>query len=212
MYMPKHFDEPRVDVLHALMREQPLATLVTLTALGLEANHMPLLVDPEPGPYGTLRGHVARANPLWRDFNAGIDVLAIFTGPDAYISPSWYPSKQAEGGKVVPTWNYVVAHAKGTLQVHDDPVWLRWHLEQLVATHEARLPVPWKVTDAPAEFIDKMVGAVVGIEIPIRSLQGKWKMSQNRSASDREGVVHGLRATGDAEALDVANLVAPGVR
>ena len=209
MYMPKHFDEPRPEVMHALMREHPLSTLVTLTARGLEANHIPLLVDPQPGPFGTLRGHVARGNPLWRDFSAGIEALAVFTGPDAYITPSWYPGKKVDG-KVVPTWNYATVHAKGTLLVHDDPVWLRGHLEQLVATHEASFPLPWKVTDAPEDFIAKMIGAVVGIEIPIRSLIGKWKLSQNRAEADRAGVVQGLRALGDEMSGVVATLVAKG--
>jgi transcriptional regulator len=211
MYLPKHFEEPRVEVLHALMRGCPLAMVVTLTASGIEANHMPLLIDPEPGPFGTLRGHVARGNPLWRDFDAGIDALAVFTGPEAYVSPQWYPGKKADG-KVVPTWNYAVAHAKGAIVVHDDPVWLRGHLEQLVATHEARFAQPWQVTDAPADFIDKMLTAIVGIEIPIRTLAGKWKMSQNRAEADRQGVIVGLRATGDAEAARVADLVRDGVR
>jgi len=208
VYIPKHFDEPRADVLHALMRARPLSTLVTLTAHGLEANHIPLLIDPQPAPFGTLRGHVARGNAMWKEFNAGIDVLAVFSGPDAYITPSWYPGKKVDG-KVVPTWNYAVAHAKGTLHIHDDPAWLRAHLEQLVATNEAALPAPWKVSDAPDDFIDKMVSAVVGIEIPIRSLQGKWKMSQNRTPADREAVANGLREQGGEEKGDVASLVLP---
>ena len=211
MYIPKHFEEPRPEMLHALMRERPLSTLITLTARGLEANHIPLLIDAEPGSLGTLRGHVARGNPLWRDFNVGIDVLAVFTGPDAYITPQWYPGKRIDG-KVVPTWNYAVAHAKGPLQVHDDALWLRRHLEQLVATNEASFPAPWKVTDAPDDFIAKMVSAVVGIEIPIRSLTGKWKMSQNRSDVDRTSVAEGLRALGGDEHQRVAALVEEGVR
>ncbi|APV48684.1 transcriptional regulator [Betaproteobacteria bacterium GR16-43] len=208
MYTPKHFDEPRIDVLHALIRERPLSTLVTLTARGLEANHIPLLLDAQPGPFGTLRGHVARGNPLWKDFNAGIDVLAVFTGPEAYITPSWYPGKKVDG-KVVPTWNYAVAHAKGTLHVHDDAAWLRAHLEQLVDFNEGRLPKPWKVGDAPEDFVAKMIGAIVGIEIPLRSLTGKWKMSQNRSDVDRNSVAAGLRVQGGDEKEQVAALVEP---
>ncbi len=205
MYVPRHFEEPRPEVLHALIRQRPLATLVTLTARGLEANHIPLLVAPHDGPHGTLRGHVARGNALWRDFNAGIEALAIFSGPEAYISPSWYPGKKIDG-KVVPTWNYVVAHARGSLEVHDDPAWLRPHLEQLVATHESGFPRPWMVSDAPDDFIAKMLAAIVGIEIPIRSLTGKWKMSQNRSSADRESVARGLRERGGEEHLQVATL------
>jgi transcriptional regulator len=208
MYIPKHFDEPRVDVLHALMHSRPLATLVTLTARGLEANHIPLLIEPEPGPFGTLRGHVARGNPFWKDYNPGIDVIAVFSGPEAYVTPSWYPGKKIDG-KVVPTWNYAVAHAKGQLKVHDDPVWLRAHLEKLVTRHESTFAKPWKVDDAPEDFVARMISAVVGIEIPIRTLHGKWKMSQNRSEADRRNVASGLRALGGDEKSDVAALVEP---
>jgi transcriptional regulator len=206
MYLPKHFEEPRVDVMHTLIRERPLATLVALTARGLEANHVPLLHEAEPGPFGTLRGHVARGNPLWKDANAGVDVLAVFSGPEAYITPSWYPGKKVDG-KVVPTWNYAVAHARGPLRVHDDPVWLRAHLEKLVEANEAAFPLPWKVSDAPDDFIEKMLTAIVGIEIPVRTLTGKWKMSQNRSGADRESVAQGLRERGSQEAGFVADLV-----
>lgn len=206
MYLPKHFDEPRVEVMTALIRERPLATVIALTARGLEANHIPLLHEPDGGPFGTLRGHVARGNPMWKDANPGMDVLAVFTGPEAYITPSWYPGKKVDG-KVVPTWNYAVAHARGPLRVHADPAWLRAHLEKLVAHNEAAFPLPWKVSDAPDEFIDKMVAAVVGIEIPLRSLTGKWKMSQNRSAADRESVARGLRERGGRDAGAVAGLV-----
>jgi len=208
MYLPKHFEEPRIDVLHALIRERPLSTLVALTARGLEANHIPLLHEAEPGPFGTLRGHVARGNPIWRDANEGVDVLAVFTGPEAYITPSWYPGKKVDG-KVVPTWNYAVAHARGPLRVHDDPVWLRAHLEKLVASNEAAFAKPWMVSDAPDDFIAKMVTAIVGIEIPLRSLTGKWKMSQNRSAADRTAVASGLRSQGGEEKEAVATLVEP---
>lgn len=206
MYVPKHFDEPRVEVMHELIRERPLSTLVTLTARGLEANHIPLLLDAEPGPFGTLRGHVARGNPIWKDFNAGIEALAIFSGPESYITPSWYPGKKVDG-KVVPTWNYAVAHAKGTLRVHDDAAWLRAHLEKLVDFNESRLHAPWKVSDAPEDYVQKMITAIVGIEIPIRSLTGKWKMSQNRTAVDRTSVSAGLRAQGGDEKTAVAALV-----
>ncbi len=209
MYVPKHFAEPRVDVLHQLMRAHPLATLVTLTADGLDANHVPLLLSPEPGPFGSLRGHVARANPVWRDLTpdtGGSEVLAIFHGPDAYITPSWYASK-AETGKVVPTWNYAVAHAHGALRVVDDPVWIRAQMTALTAQGEAAFAEPWRVDDAPADYIEKLIGAVVGIEIVITRLSGKWKVSQNQSAANREGVVRGLLASGESDALHMARLV-----
>ena len=141
MYIPKHFAEPRVDVLHQLIRTRSLSTLVTLSSSGLNANHIPLHLSPEPSPFGTLRGHVARANPIWNDLNKDLEALAIFHVPDAYVTPSWYPSK-VETGKVVPTWNYAVAHAYGTLRVVDDPTWLRCHLEELTAHNEAAFSEP----------------------------------------------------------------------
>lgn len=206
MYIPKHFDEPRVEVLHALMRARPLATLVTLSADGLNANHIPLLLSDEPAPQGTLRGHVARANTIWRDAAQDLDVLAVFHGPDAYITPSWYPGK-AENGKAVPTWNYAVAHAYGRLRVMDDAVWLRAHLEALTRNHEATMPEPWHVSDAPQDYIEKMMAAVVGIEIVITRLLGKWKLSQNQPAQNQAGVIAGLRARADAHSQAMAELI-----
>jgi len=191
MYQPKQFEETRPEVLHGLMRAHPLSTLVVLTAGGLEANHIPLLVDPSAGPHGTLRGHTARANPFWREALSGTDALAIFAGPQAYISPGYYPSKK-EHGKVVPTWNYAVVHARGPLVVKDDAAWLRTHLEEMVSTQEAPMAAPWKVGDAPADFIAGLVQAIVGFEIPLAKLEGKWKMSQNRPAADRAGVIAAL--------------------
>ena len=205
MYIPKHFDEPSQDVLHALMRARPLATLVTLSPDGVDANHIPLLLTPEP-PLGTLRGHVARANPLWRDGSGAAEVLAIFHGVDAYITPAWYATK-AETGQVVPTWNYAVAHAHGRLRAIDDAAWLRAHLAALTAQHEAALAAPWALSDAPREFTDKLIGAVVGIEIVITRLVGKWKTSQNQVPRNRAGVAAGLRASGSAQALEMAALV-----
>lgn len=206
MYIPKHFDEPQVEVLHALMRARPLATLVTLSADGLDANHIPLLLSDQPAPLGTLRGHVARANVLWRDVVQDVEVLAVFQGPDAYISPSWYPTKLAHG-KAVPTWNYAVAHAYGSLRVVDDAAWLRAHLEALTRHHEAAMPEPWQVSDAPGDYLDKMMTAVVGLEISITRLLGKWKASQNQPAQNQSGVVAGLRARGDVPSLAMAELV-----
>ena len=206
MYVPQHFQETDVGVLHRLIRAHPLGSLVTLTKHGLEANHIPFLLGAEPPPFGTLQCHVARANPLWRDFSRDAEALVIFQGPDTYVSPSWYPSKR-EHGKVVPTWNYAVVHGYGHMRVIDDPVWIRAHLERLVAQHEAGRPLPWKVTDAPGEYIDTMVGVIVGLEIPIGRLVGKWKASQNRSPQDREGVVEGLTREGTEPARAMADLV-----
>lgn len=196
MYIPAHFEEPCVEVMHTLMRAHPLATLVTLDAGDLQANHIPLHLTTEPAPFGTLRGHVARANPLWRDFRG--EVLAIFQGPQGYISPSWYATKQ-EHGKVVPTWNYIAVHAYGELRVMDDPAWLRAQVEALTAEHEGKLPEPWAVGDAPAEFTESLLQYIVGIEVRITRLQGKWKMSQNQPPENRESVARALSAHGSAE-------------
>jgi transcriptional regulator len=206
MYLPKHFEETRVEVLHGLVRAYPLGALVTVTAAGLDANHIPFEVDPEPGPLGTLRGHVARANPVWRETPTGAPSLVIFRGPDTYVSPAWYPTKR-ETGKVVPTWNYAVVHAHGTPRFIDDPAWLRAFVARLTERHEARRPAPWKVTDAPADFVDKQVGAIVGLEIPIARLIGKWKVSQNRPPHDRAGVVDGLLEEGPDSGAAMADLV-----
>lgn len=206
MYLPKLFEETRVEVLHDLIRAHPLGALVTLTAGGLEANHIPFEVDTDPGPFGTLRGHVARANPVWREASAGTEALVIFHGPGAYISPAWYPTK-AETGRVVPTWNYAVVHAYGVPRFIEDRAWLRGFVERLTTRHEAGRREPWKVTDAPADFIDTQVGAIVGLEIPLARLIGKWKVSQNRPPPDRAGVVEGLlRERGDPAAA-MADLV-----
>jgi transcriptional regulator len=205
MYLPKHFEETRVPVLHDLIRAHPLATLVMLTPGGLDANHIPFEIDPDPAPFGTLRGHVARANPLWRTVS-DVEALAVFQGPDLYVSPSWYVTKQ-ETGKVVPTWNYAVVHAHGPLRVIDDRAWLRAFVETLTNRHEAGRRDPWKVTDAPADYVDSMVTAIVGIEIPITKLIGKWKVSQNRPEQDRAGVVEGLRRDGGDSASAMARLV-----
>lgn len=209
MYQVGAFREERIDVMHALMRSHRLATLVTVQDGVPEANHLPLLIDPEPSPNGTLRGHVARANPVWRQA-AGREVLVIFQGPQAYVTPSWYPSKR-ETGQVVPTWNYAVVHACGPLIVHDDREWLRALVTRLTEQQEAALPQPWRVDDAPADYLERMLGAIVGIEIPVSRLVGKWKVSQNRSDADRIGVAEGLGQLDDAQAQAMADLVAQGV-
>ena len=208
MYVPKHFEETRVQILHELIRAHPLGALVVLTARGLDANHIPFEVDPDPAPFGTLRGHIARANPLWRDFSRDVEALAIFQGPGTYVSPSWYPTKR-ETAKVVPTWNYAVVHAHGALKFIDDRAWLRGFVEKLTDRHEAerRDGDRWKVTDAPPDYIEKQLGAIIGLEIPITRLIGKWKVSQNRPAQDRDGVVEGLLREGGPSAAAIADLV-----
>ena len=206
MYLPKHFEETRVPVLHDLIRAHPLAALVVVTPSGLDANHIPFEIDPDPAPFGTLRGHVARANPLARGIAGDVEALAIFQGPNEYISPSWYVTKQ-ETAKVVPTWNYAVVHAHGRLRTIDDAAWLRAFVDTLTNRHESGRPDPWKVTDAPADYVDSMVKAIVGIEIPLTRLIGKWKVSQNRPEQDRAGVVEGLIREGGGAAEAMARLV-----
>lgn len=206
MYIPKHFDEPRIEVMQDLIRARPLATLVTLSAGGLNANHIPLLLSTEPAPFGVLRGHVARSNPIWSDLARDVEVLAIFHGPDAYITPSWYASKQ-ETGKVVPTWNYAVVHAYGRLHVIDDASWLRSHLEALTAHNESVFPDPWAVSDAPYEYTEKLIEAIIGIEITVTKLSGKWKVSQNQPERNQASVISGLKECGNSDAASMATLI-----
>jgi transcriptional regulator len=206
MYLPKSFEPPDTDTLLQFMRTHSFGVLMTMTSTGLDANHLPFVIDPEPQPYGTLRGHVARANPIWRECQLRDDALVIFQGPDSFISPSWYPTKQ-ETGAVVPTWNYIVVHAHGKVRVVEDADWLRAHVTALTNRHEASREAPWAVSDAPDDYIQKMVGAIVGIEMPIARLVGKWKLSQNRSDRDRAGVVDGLLREGAESGSTMADLV-----
>lgn len=208
MYLPPLFEETRVDVLHALIREHGFATVVTLAAGALNANHLPLLIDPEPKPFGTLHGHVSRANSMWHDTAPDVDALAIFHGPASYISPTLYPTKR-ETGKVVPTWNYVVVHAYGRLRFYEDRDRLLGHVRQLTDRHEGGRPEPWHVSDAPEDYVAGQLRGIVGLDMTITRLIGKWKVSQNRPAMDRQGVVDGLSA-GDDNAAAMAALVKAG--
>jgi transcriptional regulator len=201
MYLPSHFEEKRPEVLHALLRTHPLGLLVTQSGAGeLQANTLPFVLDADPsGGPGILRAHVARANPLWREARGDVQSLVVFQGPQAYISPSFYPSK-AEHGKAVPTWNYVMVQTRGALRAIDDVAWVRAFVTRLTEHHESTRADPWAVSDAPDAYIETMSRAIVGIEITLTSLTGKWKVSQNRSAADRAGVVRGLQDAGVAEA------------
>ena len=201
MYLPKHFEQTDAAALEKLLREHPLATLVSSGPDGLTADHIPLEYD---AASHTLRGHVARANPLWK-VAGGQPVLAVFQGPQAYVSPSWYATK-AEHHKVVPTWNYVVVHAHGELRVVDQAPWLLDLVSRLTRHHETPQVQPWAVSDAPEDYVQTMLRAIVGIEIPLTKLVGKWKMSQNRHEADRVGVARGLAAQGQEQA---ARLVHP---
>jgi transcriptional regulator len=206
MYIPKHNEEKRIPVMHALIVSQPLGTLVTLGASGLFASHIPMILEYDGSPFGMLKGHMSRANTQWRDFVPTVDALAIFAGHQHYISPTWYPGTK-EHGKEVPTWNYVVVHAYGPLGVIEDDQWLLTNVEKLTNTHEAASPVPWKVSDAPEEFIKSQLKGIIGFELPIQRLEGKWKVSQNRTESDRKGVVEGLSKLDTPESLAMKALV-----
>jgi len=196
MYLPAHFEEKRPEVLHALMREHPLGQLVTHGPDGLDANPLPFELDTTAGPHGLLRAHVARANPVWQ-LAANTEVLVIFQATDGYISPNWYPSKP-EHHRHVPTWNYARVHAHGVLRVRDDERFLRGLVARLTREHEARSQQarPWKMGDAPADYIDSMLKMIVGIEIEITRLVGKFKLGQNRERRDRLGAADGLAARG----------------
>ncbi|HVZ73584.1 MAG TPA: FMN-binding negative transcriptional regulator [Polyangia bacterium] len=209
MYLPKGFEETRVEVLHAFIRARSFGALVAMTAEGLSVDHIPFLLEETDGSLGVLRGHVARANPIVNAALAGTDAVVVFQGPDHYITPSWYPTKQ-ETGKVVPTWNYVVVHAHGPLRLVDDPKWLRAHVEVLVDAHEGERQDAWKVTDAPDDFVTKLLGAIVGVELPIARLSGKWKLGQNRSEADQAGVAAGLLRENDGSAEELARLMKKG--
>ena len=204
MYCPAHFAESRPEALHALMREHPLATLVTMGEGGLNADHIPLMLETSTDGTLVLRGHVARANPAWK--SAKGEALAIFHGPQAYITPSWYPTKQ-EHGKAVPTWNYATVHARGSLHFIHDADWLRTQVEKLTQQQESAFAEPWAVSDAPADYIEKMLAAIVGVELTITSLEGKWKVSQNQPDGNRSGAVRGLQSINTDEAMRMAQLI-----
>ena len=210
MYTPRHFLESDIPTLHAAIRRHGFATLVSMTPDGLLGTHLPLLLDPDAGPYGTLIGHIARANPHGRLADPAVQTMAIFQGPDGYITPSWYEAK-AETGKVVPTWNYVAIHAYGPLEMFDDPARLLDVVTRLTDRHEGERAKPWAVSDAPADFIDGMLKGIVGIALPIGRLEGKAKLSQKRPAPDQARVLAGLRDEGrDALAEAMAAVRPPG--
>ena len=206
MYEPPLHRQDDLATLHDLIRRRPLGLIVNRGPQGLAANAIPFLLDAEAGRFGTLQAHVARANPVWRELQAENETLVVFQDVDHYVSPSWYATKR-ETGKVVPTWNYVMVQARGSAKVIEDETWLRRQIAALTATHEAGRAAPWAVTDAPDDYVATMVRQIVGIEIEIADLRGKWKASQNRPAADRAGVVAGLVADGDPDALTMAEIV-----
>lgn len=206
MYIQTPFEETRIEVLHALIRDHPLGTFVAMTQDGLEANHIPFEICDGPHAFGTLRAHVARANPIWNSTLPALDTMLVFQGPNAYISPSWYVNGK-KSGKLAPSWNYAVVHAYGRLRVIEDGDWLREHLGQLVARHEAGQPTPWSMAEQPPEFTDNMVRAIVGIEIEITRLVGKWFVSQHRTPADRVSLAANLRLQHSDSATAVAELI-----
>jgi transcriptional regulator len=206
MYMPSQFSEQRVEILHQFVRDHPLGALVTSGSDGLCADHIPFEIVHGSEPFGSLRAHAARSNPFWKDHASDSESLVIFQGTQSYVSPSWYVSK-AEDGRVVPTYNYMVVHAYGRLRVIEDKQALSAMLEGLVAKFEATQPCPWKIDDAPADYIDKLLQTIVGIEIPITRLVGKWKVSQNQPPKNRISVEQMLREKGDENALAMADAV-----
>ncbi|MCJ2088234.1 FMN-binding negative transcriptional regulator [Methylobacterium sp. E-005] len=201
MYQPPHFQEDSQEVQHALIRAYPLGLLITAGPSGLMANPIPFLID-AGGTHGILRAHLARANPQGQDLAAVSDCLVAFQGPQGYVTPSWYPSKQVHG-RVVPTWNYATVQAWGRPRLIEDTAWLRRQIADLTTLREGTRAEPWAVSDAPAPFVAAQVQALIGVEIPITRIEGKWKMSQNRPAPDRAGVIAGFRAAGEANLADL---------
>ena len=203
MYIPAAFRQDDLAQLHQQIEASGLALLTSSGAQGLQASHLPLLLEPGEGEFGTLYGHFARANGHWRDLAGGAEALALFSGPDSYVHPGWYPAK-AEHGKVVPTWNYIAVHAWGRAEVFDEPERLLQLVSRLSERHEQGRAQPWAVSDAPREYIDAMLRAIVGFALPIRRIEGKWKLSQNRSAADRAGVREGLAASASPREHELA--------
>lgn len=206
MYVQSIFEETRLEALHGLMHDYPMASLVVLTPDGLEANNVPFEIDTAPGPFGTLRCHVAKTNPFWNDHSPDVEALVIFQGPNAYISPRWYVNGQ-KSGKVLPGWNYAVVHAYGTLRVVDDETWLLKHLGELARRNETGRRNPWQLQEAPAEFVRQAASAIIGLEITVTRLVGKWHVSQHRTAADRESVSVALLQENRESAAAVAELI-----
>ncbi|MDH1558469.1 FMN-binding negative transcriptional regulator [Pseudomonas chengduensis] len=208
MYCPAAFRQDDLPSLHVQIQASGLAIVTSSGAQGLQASHLPLLLEPGEGELGTLYGHFARANGHWRDLASGAEALVVFSGADAYVHPGWYPAK-AEHGKVVPTWNYIAVHAWGQAEVFDEPERLLQLVSGLSERHEQGRPQPWAVSDAPREYIDSMLRAIVGFALPIRRLEGKWKLSQNRSSNDQAGVRTGLATSNNPRDHELAAQMNP---
>jgi transcriptional regulator len=205
MYIPKRFLKDDIDKLKGMMVNHSFATLITHNESGVEANHIPLILN-KLGQKDVLQGHIAKANPLWKNIKDKSEVLIIFNGPNCYISPNYYPTKQ-ENGKVVPTWNYISVHVKGIVSFLHDDQWILKMLNDLTNQYEANQPVPWSVSDAPQAYIDKMLSAIVGLEIDILSITGKWKVSQDKTEENKQGIIRGLSQEINSDAHNIAKLV-----
>jgi transcriptional regulator len=205
MYIPKKFLQDDINKLKGMMANHSFATLITHNESGIEANHIPFFLNTSAGKE-VLHGHIAKANPLWKNIKDKSEVLIIFNGPNCYISPNYSPTKQ-ENGKAVPTWNYVTVHVKGIVTFIDDEQWNLTMLNNLTTLHEANQPVPWSINDAPQEYIDRMLSAIVGLEIDIVSISGKWKVSQNQVAVNQQGIIKGLSQETESKAKNIAKLV-----
>jgi len=203
MYLPSFNAEHDIPTLHALMRANPLGTWSAVADGQIAINHIPFFLRDDGTEFGVLVGHVARANPIWKTCDRSVDSVVAFHAEQAYISPSWYPSKQ-EHGKVVPTWNYAVVHAEGTPRFIEDKDWLRAQIDELTHAHENDFETPWKTSDAPEDYVATMLKGIVGVEIPLSSLTGKWKLGQNRSQADQQGMIQHLESSDRAEAIAMA--------
>lgn len=210
MYVPKHYAETDRSALHAVIADRPFATWVVHADTQLIVNHLPLVLHADRGEFGTLVGHVARANPVWRSLQPSTPSVMIFHGPQNYVTPSWYPSKQVTG-QAVPTWNYLVVHAHGIVSAIHDLEWLRPHVSELTQVHERERPQPWTLTDAPADYIENLLNAIVGIEMPVERLEGKRKLGQNRSEQDITGVLKGLSSSKHRD-VEMIQLMSEAVR
>ena len=211
MYLPPVFREDKIEVMHDLIKRQSFATLITLDGGEICANHLPFIIHPELSEHGTLRGHISKGNPLWKSLSTSDTVLAIFQGADHYISPNWYPSKQ-DHHKEVPTWNYAVVHAHGTLTIIEDQGWLKSHLNELTNHHERNQQEPWKVSDAPEKYVDQQINGIAGIEIVISKLEGKWKAGQNKKEKDIIGAAEALSEIESSSAKSMSKIMAERIR
>lgn len=205
MYIPRAFKQSNIDELVSIIQQYPFATLISNHVDGIDATHLPFVLEND-GSELVLQGHIAKANPLWKMLKDGSDVLVVFNGPNSYVSPNHYPTKH-QNGKAVPTWNYVVVHVKGNITFSYAPQWIYKVIERLTTVHESNSDIPWSISDAPKSYIDKMLPAIVGIQVTVNSIVGQWKLSQNQPKVNQQGVVNGLSAIENTASISVADMV-----